>query len=97
VFRPDLLAVMMDGMRRTPEDGDLKASVLDVREAKRSTGREVPPMGIGSTLLLKGLEAERVLILDASAMNACNAYVALSRASKSVTVIADKPVIGRRV
>ncbi len=61
---------MMDGMRRTPEDKDLKASVLDVREAKRSTGREVPPMAIGSTLLLKGLEAERVLILDASTMNA---------------------------
>lgn len=95
VFRPDLLAVMMDGMRRTSEDEDLKASVLDVREAKRSTGREVPPMAIGSTLLLKGLEAERVLILDASTMDACNTYVALSRASKSVTVISDKPVIGR--
>lgn len=97
LFRPDLLSVMIDGMRRTPENGDLKTSVLDVREAKRSAGRDIPAMGIGSTLLLKGLEAERVLILDASYMGACNAYVALSRASKSVTVISDKSVIGRQV
>lgn len=95
LFRPDLLSVMIDGMRRTSEDGDLKTSVLDVREAKRSTGRDIPALGIGSTLLLKGLEAECVLILDASSMNACNAYVALSRASKSVIVISDKSVIGR--
>ena len=95
VFRPDLLAVMIDGLRRTPEDGDLKATVLDVREAKRASGRQVPPMGIGSTLLLKGLEAEHVVVLDASAMNACNAYVALSRASKSIAVISSSAIIGR--
>ena len=95
VFRPDLLAVMLDGMRRTTDDGDLKASVLSVREAKRSGGRQIPSMGIGSTLLLKGLEAEHVLILEAGAMNACNAYVALSRASKAITVISNKSVIGR--
>ncbi len=94
VYRPDLLNVMMDGMRRTAEDGDLKASVLEVREAKRSKGRHIPALGIGSTLLLKGLEAERVIILDAGSMNACNAYVALSRASRSVTVISKNPVIG---
>lgn len=95
LFRPDLLSVMIDGMRRTSEDGELKTSVLDVREAKRSSGRDVPALGIGSTLLLKGLEAERVLILEAGSMNACNAYVALSRASKSVIVISDRSVIGR--
>ena len=95
LFRPDLLSVMIDGMRRTSEEGELKVSVLDVREAKRSSGRDIPALGIGSTLLLKGLEAERLLILDASTMSACNAYVALSRASKSVIVISDKSVIGR--
>ncbi|GAA3725673.1 hypothetical protein GCM10022268_36750 [Sphingomonas cynarae] len=95
VFRPDLLNVMVDGMRRTAEDGELKTSVLEVREAKRSKGRDVPALGIGSTLLLKGLEAERVIILDARSMSACNAYVALSQASKSVTVISKKSVIGR--
>ncbi|WP_343528593.1 UvrD-helicase domain-containing protein [Sphingomonas sp.] len=95
VYRPDLLNVMIDGMRRTTEDGDLKAAVLEVREAKRSKGRDVPTMGIGSTLLLKGLEAERVVVLDAGSLNACNAYVALSRASKSITVISSRSVIGR--
>lgn len=95
VFRPDLLNVMVDGMRRTDEGGELKAAVIEVREAKRSKGRDIPVMGIGSTLLLKGLEAERVIVLDASSMNACNAYVALSRSSKSVTIISKMPVIGR--
>lgn len=97
VFRPDLLNVMMDGMRRTSEDGELQTSVLKVRESKRSKGREVPALGIGSTLLLKGLEAEHVVILDASSMNACNTYVALTRASKSVTVISKNAVVGQVV
>lgn len=60
-----------------------------VRERLRQHGdKRIPHRAIGSTLLLKGLEADHCLILDANArgMNAKHLYVALSRGAKTVTV-----------
>lgn len=61
-----------------------------VREQRRHQGdRRIPTRAIGSTLLLKGLEADHTLILDAGAMNSHNLYVALSRGAKSITVFSN--------
>lgn len=61
-----------------------------VREQRRHQGdRRIPSRAIGSTLLLKGLEADHCLILDAGTMNAQNLYVALSRGAKSITVFSN--------
>jgi DNA helicase-2/ATP-dependent DNA helicase PcrA len=60
-----------------------------VRERVRQNGdRRVPNRAIGSTLLLKGLEADHCLILDAQGrgMNSRHLYVALSRGAKTVTI-----------
>ena len=68
----------------------IKQAAEIVREQRRHQGdRRIPPRAIGSTLLLKGLEADHCLILDAGAMNAQNLYVALSRGAKSVTVFSN--------
>jgi hypothetical protein len=65
-----------------------------VREKRRHQGdRRIPLRAIGSTLLLKGLEADHTLILDASAMTASNLYVALSRGAKSVTVFSTSQTV----
>lgn len=57
-----------------------------VRESRRHDGENrVPLRAIGSTLLLKGLEADHVLIQNADDMNSQNLYVALSRGVKSIT------------
>jgi DNA helicase-2/ATP-dependent DNA helicase PcrA len=65
-----------------------------VREQRRHQGdRRIPTRAIGSTLLLKGLEADHSLILDAGAMNSYNLYVALSRGAKSITVFSNTNVI----
>jgi len=66
-----------------------------IREQRRHQGdRRIPMRAIGSTLLLKGLEADHVLILDAGTMNSHNLYVALSRGAKSVTVFSNSNVVG---
>ena len=66
-----------------------------IREQRRHQGdRRIPTRAIGSTLLLKGLEADHALILDAGAMNAHNLYVALSRGAKSITVFSNNNIVG---
>ncbi|EPW5277775.1 UvrD-helicase domain-containing protein, partial [Yersinia enterocolitica] len=68
-----------------------------IRERLRQEGdRRVPRRAIGSTLLLKGLEADHCLILNAQnrGMNAKHIYVALSRGAKSVTIFSNNQYIG---
>lgn len=65
-----------------------------VREQRRHQGdRRIPTRAIGSTLLLKGLEADHSLILDAGAMNSQNLYVALSRGAKTITVFSSSNIL----
>jgi DNA helicase-2/ATP-dependent DNA helicase PcrA len=45
---------------------------------------------VGSTLLLKGLESEVAVILDADGLNARNLYVAMTRGSNKLIVCARK-------
>jgi hypothetical protein len=94
VFRPHPLAVMLAALTRATGRGmDLRAAAIAEREAQRSKGRSLPRRGIGSTLLLKGLEAEHAVILNAGSMNATNLYVAMSRASTSLTILSGQPLM----
>jgi DNA helicase-2/ATP-dependent DNA helicase PcrA len=72
----------------------IKQAAEVVREQRRHMGdRRIPSRAIGSTLLLKGLESDHSLILDAGAMNSHNLYVALSRGAKTVTVFSASNVV----
>lgn len=65
-----------------------------IREQRRhQDDKRIPQRAIGSTLLLKGLESEHTLILDAGAMTPQNLYVALSRGAKSVTVFSNRNTV----
>lgn len=48
---------------------------------------------IGTTLLLKGLEFDHGIVLDASTLPKKHLYVALTRAAKSLTIISAKPTL----
>ncbi len=48
---------------------------------------------VGSTLLLKGLEADHTVIVDADVMKATDLYVAISRGSRSLTVVSKSPLL----
>ena len=68
-------------------------AAIRVREQNRLVGRPLPRRAVGSTLLLKGLEAEVAVILDAGALDARNLYVAMTRGSKNLTVCASSAIL----
>lgn len=75
----------------------LQEAAVKMREQNRLIGRPLPKRAVGSTLLLKGLEAEVAVILDAEALSARNLYVAMTRGSRSLTICARNPVLSPRV
>ncbi len=98
VFRHAALKVITEALLLCSTT-DLTAidSVIRVLEKRRHSGdKRVPNRAIGSTLLLKGLEADHVIILDGNCdkMDSKNLYVALSRGAKSITVFAKSPILG---
>jgi DNA helicase IV len=65
----------------TPSD-----AAIQVREQSRMIGRPLAKRTVGSTLLLKGLEAEVAVILNPAEMDKRHLYVALTRGAKKVVV-----------
>jgi len=65
------------------------------REQSRVLGRSVPRRAVGSTLLLKGLEADVSIVLDTDVLDARNLYVALTRGSRRLVVCSTSPVLQR--
>jgi DNA helicase-2/ATP-dependent DNA helicase PcrA len=94
VFRRPMLNVMLEALSRAAIRGaPLTEAAAHVREQHRAVAKPMPGRAVGSTLLLKGLEAEHAIILDADAMNASHLYVAISRASTSLTIFSSSVVV----
>ena len=87
-YRPAVVSACLRALRQCHENKDLsfQSAVVQMREQNRILGRPLPKRAIGSTLLLKGLEAETVVILDADNLDAKNLYVAMTRGSKRLVV-----------
>ena len=56
------------------------------REERRFYSRALGKRSVGSTLLVKRLEADQVVLVDTHGMNAKNLYVALTRGAKRIVV-----------
>ncbi len=65
-----------------------------VREENRLLGRPLPKRAVGSTLLLKGLEAEVAVVLNTEGMSAQHLYVAMTRGSMKLVVCSASPILG---
>jgi UvrD/REP helicase N-terminal domain len=91
VFRPELYEAMRQAARMPI--GSLSEAASRVQARRSAEGRRVEPRAIGSTLLLKGLECDHAIVLDADGMTANDLYVSLSRASRSVTVVSRSPIL----
>ena len=60
----------------------------------RHTGRPISyPKLIGTTLLIKGQEYDHTIVLDASSLTKKDLYVALTRGSKSLTIISKSRIL----
>ena len=96
IFRPAILFGALKALRAAaPGVAALAEATKRVREENRLIGRALPRRAVGSTLLLKGLEAEAAVILDTEGMNAANLYVALTRGSMKLVVCHSTPVLLR--
>ena len=75
------------------EDLSFHDAAIRMREQNRLVGRPLPRRAVGSTLLLKGLESDIAVVLNAAVLDARNLYVAMTRGSKGLTVCSPTPVL----
>lgn len=79
----NVLKIHVDGQAATL----VEAGILYQREMRHS-GRPISHRKlIGTTLLVKGLEYDHAVILDADSLDAKDLYVAMTRGAKSLTII----------
>lgn len=97
VFRRDVLRMLIDSMKATAEgrQPSLTDAMNAARERRRREGRSAPRRAVGSTLLLKGLEADYTILLDMDHVSAAHVYVALTRGTRGMLVFSREQWIGR--
>jgi DNA helicase-2/ATP-dependent DNA helicase PcrA len=75
------------------EGNSFYESAIRAREQSRLLGRPLDRRVVGSTLLLKGLEADVAVILDAGELDSKHLYVAMTRGAKRLVVCSKSPVL----
>lgn len=91
-YRPEILRCLRSALRLTSVGGTtFRDAVIRVRERNRYLGRPVSRRAVGSTLLVKGLEADVAVITHADGMDARNMYVALTRGARRLIVCSISP------
>jgi DNA helicase-2/ATP-dependent DNA helicase PcrA len=97
VFRREVLGLLLDSLDSAASGGheSLVSAVAAARERHRHRGRCVAARSIGSTLLLKGLEADYTVLLDVENLSPENLYVALTRGTRGMLVLSQQRWLGR--
>lgn len=93
VYRPEVLHCCISALRAAGGDGGFIAAATQSRERNRHLGRSLGRRAVGSTLLLKGLEADVAVILEPERMTAQHLYVALTRGARRVVVCSLTPLL----
>ncbi|MFO1315750.1 MAG: UvrD-helicase domain-containing protein [Burkholderiales bacterium] len=96
VYRHVVLRCCKDALRAAAGGVAFPEAAHRERERYRQSGRRLPRRAVGSTLLLKGLEAEVAVVLHPERMDAANLYVALTRAAARLVVCSDEPLLRGR-
>ena len=98
-YRPEVLRACLRALQACAADPTrtFQQAAVDAREQGRLTGRPLPARAVGSTLLLKGLEADTAVILHADdgrdALDARHLYVAMTRGARRLIVCSREPVL----
>ena len=93
--RPAVLRACIKALQLCDGSDELSfhEAAIRMREENRLIGRPLPKRAVGSTLLLKGLEAEVAVVLNAGVLDARNLYVAMTRGSKALIVCSPTPIL----
>ena len=95
VYRQAVFRACLRALHTCASDNSVTFSnaAIQMREANRLVGRPLPDVAVGSTLLLKGLEADGAIILETDKMDTNNLYVALTRGARNLAVCSSSPII----
>ncbi|MBO2979800.1 UvrD-helicase domain-containing protein [Burkholderia pseudomallei] len=87
--RPELVSCIKSALQLCSENPTLQLddAAFQVANARREKGRVLRNRAVGSTLLMKGLEFDHVVITPDACENRQHWYVALTRGTKSVRVL----------
>jgi len=95
VYRPAIFYGVLKALRDASHGTvPLEETARRVREENRFLGRPLPRRAVGSTLLLKGLEAEVAVLLNTEGMTAQHLYVAMTRGSIKLVVCSPSAMVG---
>lgn len=88
VYRPAVLRACFAMARACGDNQTLRfgEAARRIRDDIRAGHRVVWRRAVGSTLLMKGLEADIAVVLDAARMDAAHLYVAMTRGAKRLVV-----------
>lgn len=97
VFRREVMRMLLDCLMTTASGRhtSLSEALSAARDRRRHQGRAVTARSIGSTLLLKGLEADYTVLLDMERLSAPHIYVALTRGTRGMLVLSRGRWLGR--
>lgn len=93
VYRPEVLHCCIAAMRAAEVSGDFISAAIQARERNRHLGRALGRRAVGSTLLLKGLEADVAVVLEPERMTPQHLYVALTRGARRVVICSSSPLL----
>lgn len=95
IYRREMLSAIQSALKLNiaGEKISLAEAVWRVQNQLRHVGRRVPHYSVGSTLLVKGLEFTNVVIVHSPSLSRKDWYVALTRATHRITILAPSKQI----
>ena len=94
IYRSELFSSMEASLELSIQSGvGLSDSAWTIQNTRRHAGRKIGRRSLGSTLLVKGLEFEKIMIIDACTLDTKNLYVALTRATKELRILSSSPIL----
>ena len=97
VYRPEILRHCKKALGLAAEGAmTFEDATVSIREQNRFVSRPISRRSVGSTLLLKGLEADIVVVLNPEEMDANHLYVALTRGARQLVVCPVRQFCGQK-
>jgi hypothetical protein len=94
IYRPEMLRCCIASLRMAASGThSFQEAAIQIRERNRMQGRPLSRRAVGSTLLLKGLEADVAVILEPAEMDAKNLYVAMTRGARRLVVCSQAAIL----
>ncbi|WP_315806363.1 MULTISPECIES: UvrD-helicase domain-containing protein [unclassified Bradyrhizobium] len=95
IFRRELLSALQNTLKLviSGEQPNLEEAAWHVQNKMRHAGRRLAQRSVGSTLLVKGMQFDHAVIVAPEALGRNDLYVALTRASRTITIVSKTPLL----